>query len=413
MFFHRTLLGPLASGVSRAKVRLLFGARQTGKTQLLRHLLEGSETAVFDLQDSGLRRRFEEDPARFGREVRALPKEKRVVLVDEVQKVPALLDEVQHLHDSDPRGREFFLTGSSARRLRRGAANLLPGRSHVYTLAPVTRWEQGIAGADPLLAEPESAPPPRALAAPPFPAQDLERALLFGSLPGVMQEPPATAAATLSGYVETYLEEELRREAIVRDLGGFSTFLRLAALESGRVVNLAKLSRDSGIPQSTLKNFYQVLLDTFAGHRVEAYGRRGRKRVLSTPRFLLFDGGVRNAAAGLPFDPAVLESSGGELLEHWVGLELLHRVGYRGRGWSVSSWRTPAGAEVDFVLEAPGEDLPIEVKWTRRPSPADARHLESFLDTYPRRAKRGLIVCRAEAREQLSERVTSVPWREL
>lgn len=413
MFFRRTLLGPLSSRVSRGKVRLLFGARQTGKTLLLRHLLADAAVQVYDLQDTALRRRFEEDPARFGREVRALPEEKRSVLVDEIQKVPALLDEVQHLYDSAPRRREFFLTGSSARRLRRGAANLLPGRTHVYHLAPVTRWEQGITGADKLLREPPSALTPGSRTPPAFPRQSLERSLLFGSLPGVMQEESSTAAATLSAYVETYLEEELRREALVRDLGSFSTFLRLAAVESGKPVNLAALSRESGIAQSTLKTFYQVLEDTFVGQRMPAYGARGRKRVLSTPRFFLLDNGVRVAAAGLPFDASILESSGGELLEHWVGLELLHRARYLGRGYSVSSWRTVGGAEVDFVLETPAEDLPIEVKWTRRPTPADARHLENFLATYPRRARHALLVCRTESREELTDRVTAIPWSEL
>jgi predicted AAA+ superfamily ATPase len=411
MFFRRHQLGPLSSTVSRGKVRLLFGARQTGKTLLLRHLLAGTETQVYDLQDTGLRRRFEEDPARFGREVRALPRTKRAVLVDEIQKVPALLDEVQHLYDSDRGAREFFLTGSSARRLRRGAANLLPGRAHVHHLAPVTRWEQGVSGDEELPREPVSRG--RASDPPPFRQQDLARSLLFGSLPGVMLEKDATAAATLSAYVETYLEEELRREALVRDLGSFSAFLRLAALESGKIVNLAALSRESGIPQSTLKTYQQVLEDTFVGHRMEAYGVKGRKRVLSTPRFFLFDCGVRVAAAGMPFERSVLEKSGGELLEHWVGLELVHRARYLGRGHGVSSWRTVGGAEVDFVLETPAEDLPIEVKWTRRPAPSDARHLENFLDTYPRRARRGLLVCRSEARERLTERVTAIPWSEL
>lgn len=117
MFFSRTLLEPLASAVSAGKVRLLFGARQTGKTELLRQVVTGAASAVFNLQESTLRRRFEEDPGRFGREVRALPAATRHVLIDEVQKVPALLDEVQALYDADRKAREFFVTGGSARRL--------------------------------------------------------------------------------------------------------------------------------------------------------------------------------------------------------------------------------------------------------------------------------------------------------
>ncbi len=432
MFFWRSLMSPLASAVSKGKVRLLFGARQTGKTALFTHLVRGQRSEFYDLQDGAVRRRFEEDPARFGREVRALPKDRRVVVVDEIQKVPALLDEVQSLVDSQPRAREFFVTGSSARKLRSRAANLLPGRAHVYHLGPVTRWEQRLSRRLDLLAEPiareagDGLPPapPRASgpaggrpgarrALPLFPPQDLERTLLFGSLPGVMQESDETAAMTLTSYVETYLEEELRREALVRDIGSFIAFLRLAAIESGRIVNLAALSRESGVAQSTLRTYYDLLEDTFVGHRIEAYGRAGRKRVLSTPRFFLFDAGVRTAAASISFERSSVASAGGILLEHWVGIELIHRARYRGRGFKVSFWRTASGAEVDFVWEGPGEDIPIEVKWTARPTPSDARHIESFLDCYPERAKRGLLVCRAEAREQLTDRVLAIPWEEL
>ena len=154
MYFHRTLRGALTSPVSAGKVRLLFGARQSGKTVLLRRVVAEGGSAIVDLQDSATRRRFESDPARFSREVKALPPRVRAVIVDEVQKVPALLDEVQSLYDADPAARAFFLTGSSSRRLMRGAANLLPGRSHVFHLTPVTRWEQGSTSALDVLQEP-------------------------------------------------------------------------------------------------------------------------------------------------------------------------------------------------------------------------------------------------------------------
>ena len=412
MWFDRHLRAALTSPASRGKVRLLFGARQTGKTILLRQIVADDTAMIFNLQDGATRRRFESDPARFSREVKALPHRARTVIIDEIQRVPALLDEVQSLYDANNTAREFFLTGSSARRLARGAANLLPGRSHIFHLTPVTRWEQGTTPALDLIHAPTTSRRLRAQA-PLFPAQDLKRTLLFGSLPGIMQESDETAAMTLAAYVATYLEEEIRSEALVRDLGGFSVFLQLAALESGRVVNLTKLSNESGIALSTLKNFYQVLEQTFVGLPLRPYSRAGRKRLLTTPRFYLFDNGVRTAAAQLSFDAANLDALGGDLLEHWVGLELLHRMAYLGRGFGVSFWRTVSGAEVDFVVETPTEDVPIEVKWTRRPVRADARHVETFLDTYPKRARRGFIVCRTEAREQLTERVTAVPWKDL
>lgn len=321
---------------------------------------------------------------------------------------------MQALYDENRRARQFFLTGSSARRLRRGAANLLPGRSHVFRLHPVCRWEQE--DHRPYLdalAEPSFSARKARRSVPRFRQQDLGRTLVYGSLPGVTLESDAVAAATLSAYVELYLEEEIRREAVVRDLGAFGVFLRLVAAESGATINSAGLSRESGIPQSTLRTFFQVLEDTFVGYSIAPYGRAGRKRLLSTPRFLLFDNGVRTAAAEVPYDRMVIDSMGGPLLEHWVGTELVVRAAYRGRGHRVTFWKTVGGAEVDFVWESPTEDIPIEVKWTKRPSTHDARHLETFLDDYPTRARRGLVVCRCSVPEQLSERVTAIPWSRL
>lgn len=409
MFLRRHLLGPLASRVSRNKIRLLFGARQTGKTALLRHALRDGETWRIDLSVAADRRRYEADPGALRRELKALPVAMRNVVVDEIQKAPALLDEIQGLYDEDSTRFQFYLTGSSARRLRRQSANLLPGRSHMFRLFPTCRWE---AGGSPRHAWAGSEPPaatatPRA---PPFPEQDLERTLLCGNLPGIRAEPDDTAAATLSAYVENYLEEEIRREAVVRDLGAFGVFVKLAAIESGGQINLAGLSRESGVPATTLKSYYEILVDTFAGHWILPYRRPGRKRLLAAPRFLFFDTGVRNAAAGLPLQRATLAAEGPRLIEHWVGLELIYRAGYLGRSHDVSFWRTVTGAEVDFVWQGPREDVPIEVKWTERPGPSDARHVETFLDTYPRRARRGLVVCRCPRPQRLTERVTALPW---
>lgn len=420
MYNQRHLEQVLSGPLSRHKVRLLFGARQTGKTQLLRHLLAGPSTHLFDLQDSAERRRFEADPAAFGREVRALPAAIRTVAVDEIQKVPALLDEVQALFDSAPRRWQFYLTGSSARRLRARSANLLPGRSHAYRLHPVCGWEVARVAGSPEPALPQAVVGRRSRGRrtasgggptpPPFPVQRLDRVLLIGCLPGVRGEPAATARATLATYVEHYLEEEIRREALVREIGPFLVFLRLAALESGRQVNLARLSQESGVPMSTLKSHYQVLVDTFVGHWIPPYAGRSRKRLLTSPRFHFFDVGVRNAAAEVGLEPRVSDELGGPLLEQWVAQELVARADYSGRGHRVSFWRTTYGVEVDLVWESPREDLPIEVKWTARPRPQDARHLETFLDEFPRRAHRGLLVCRCPRPQQLTDRVTAIPW---
>ncbi len=407
MYCRRLLERALSGPVSRHKVRLVFGARQTGKTQLLRHLLAGPRTRFYDLQASTERRRFEADPGAFAREVRALPRSVGVIVVDEIQKVPALLDEVQGLYDASPRRWQFHLTGSSARRLQARSANLLPGRSHSYRLYPVCGWEVAEARAGeralPAPRRPEGGPPP-------FPAQTLSRLLRFGCLPGIRAEGASTAEATLAAYTEHYLEEEIRREALVRDLGPFAVFLRLAAVESGRQVNVARLSQESGVPASTLKTYYQVLVDTFVGHWMTPYRGRTRKRLLTTPRFYFFDVGVRNAAAEVALPSRVPDELGGPLLEHLVAQELIARAAYSGRGHRVSFWRTTYGVEADFVWETPREDVPIEVKWTARPRPSDARHLETFLDEFKGRSRRGLLVCRCSEPQQLTKRVRAIPW---
>jgi len=245
IYYKRTIENTLAGERSENKVRLIFGARQTGKSTLLLHVLPGEKSVLYNLQDSKLRRQFEMDPASLGKELRALEGDKTRVVIDEIQKVPALLDEIQFLYDTDPNRWQFFLTGSSARRLRTHSANLLPGRCHVYHLYPVTRLEE--AGFDGLLEKSEVSPDG-------FPDRNLENRLTFGNLPGVLGESPERAAATLEAYVENYLEEEIRREAQVRDMGAFGIFLRLAAGESGKQTNLVRLSQESGVPAATLRN---------------------------------------------------------------------------------------------------------------------------------------------------------------
>jgi predicted AAA+ superfamily ATPase len=383
----------------------LLGARQTGKSSLLRAILP-SESVFVNLQDSRDRIRYERTQGLLASELEARKEKRLVVCVDEIQKVPALLDDVQYLHDRHRRRFEFYLTGSSARRLRTGAANLLPGRTHVYRLFPLVSPERKAQSESKLL-------PAFGLSSPAFPASTLEERLVWGGLPGVVLEPIGKRNATLDAYAELYLEEEIRREALVRDVGAFARFLTLAALESGGIMNLSGLSQESGVPLASLKNFYQVLVDTFVGYWIPAYGRSGRKRVLSTPRFVFFDTGVRNAAAELPLTRSLLKTQAGPLFEQWVITELHHRAAYLGEPARVSFWRTTGGAEVDAVLETRREDIPLEVKWTENPRPTDARHVELFLDTYPKRSRQGFVVCRAPRAIRLTDRVTALPWQEL
>ncbi len=398
----------LEGDISRDKIRIVFGARQTGKTFLLRRILPEGKSIVYNLQDTGLRQRFERDGSLLRKELHALPAEITHVGIDEIQKVPSLLNELQFIYDSDKTRFQFFITGSSARKLLAHSANLLPGRSHIFHLFPVVLPEvfsyKGLATGGTFT---------KKILEPPFPDASLERCLIYGNLPVVRGEKEATAQATLDSYVKTYLEEEIRSESLVRNVGAFHVFLRLAAVESGTQVNLSGLSQESGIPVSSLKNYYQILVDTFIGFWLYPYKRSGRKRLLTTPRFYFFDMGVRNAAAETSTDTTILNELGGPMLEQWVGMELHQRAQYAGRGFNLGFWRTVGGAEVDFVWQSPREDIPIEVKWTQNPSSKDARHLEMFLDEYPDRCEKGYIVCRIHRAQKISERITAIPWNEL
>jgi predicted AAA+ superfamily ATPase len=401
--YPRFLEGILQDEASRDKVRLLFGARQTGKSTLLQRVADGN-AHVFNLQERRARLELERDPHVFTQILEADNKSPAVVCVDEIQKVPALLDEVQYLYDTYPGRFRFLLTGSSARKLKTSSANLLPGRAHLFHLCPLILRERQVAHESrvfPVSTEPFAAG---------FSEPVLEDLLLFGSLPGVILENEETRIKTLESYVDLYLEEEIRRESLVRNVGAFQQFLELAATESGGIINLTNISRESGVPVATLRIYYQVLEDTFVGYRIPAYGAAGRKRVLTTPRFLFYDNGVRNAAARYHFSTDLLKTQMGLLFENWVGQELISRCLYAGRTYRLSFWRTAHGAEVDYVLETSNEAIPIEVKTTESPSLADASCLKLFLKTYPQRARRGFIVCRCRTPRRLADNIEAVPW---
>jgi len=401
--FLRTSLvfdeGDHVKSAGRKKVVLLFGARQTGKSTLLKHCIRsGRTTFIINLQDRRERRRYETDIGLLARELEA---ENNIdtVLIDEIQKVPELLDDIQYIYDKDPNRFRFFLSGSSARQLKRRSANLLPGRVHSLLLSPVLQAEQRKCELLPL----------RMGRGDKFPVRTLNDYLIYGNLPGIYQENKASWSETLAAYIELYVENEIRQENIVHDMGAFLRFLRIAALESGQHVNYTKLADAVGVAGNTLRNFYQVLEDTYIGIRILPFAR-SRKRIITAPRFLIFDLGVRHLLAELPLNDTLVSLDPGHLFEQWVMTELYYRCRYAGRGYRISTWKTVTGAEVDIILETPETLIPIEVKWTKRPSRQDIRHIETFLDLNSKRSKKGYLICRCPRRQKLSERVTALPW---
>jgi uncharacterized protein len=194
-------------------------------------------------------------------------------------------------------------------------------------------------------------------------------------------------------------------------MGAFVRFLRLAALESGQCVNFTRLASAVGVAANTLRSYYQILEDTYVGIRIPPFGR-SRRRVLQAPRFLIFDLGVRHVLADLPLNNLLLKLDPGHLFEQWVLTELYYRCRYRGEGYRLTTWQTPLAEEVDAIVEAPDEAIPVEVKWTDKPSVHDAKHVEKFLALHADLSKRGYVVCRCPRRQKLTDRVTALPWNE-
>ena len=398
-------------------VQIVFGARQTGKSTLLKELLPNPALRL-DFSDPGQRSSFLSQPEQLIGICKAMPKtaEPPVIVIDEAQNVPAIFDAVQHLYDGDKTRWRFVLCGSSARKLRVLGANLLPGRcmvSHLYPLTTAERPCVAEAADGTMNFRPVSPLPwpavPSPLELPPWPAADLVTRLAWGELPGIVSLEESFRAELLRSYCLVYLAEELRREALVRDWAAFSRFLRLAALESGQVVNYAHIAQQSGVSQPTVKNHYELLEDMFVGFRVPAFSGSARKGLLSTPRFYFFDLGVRHAAAGLAPSRDTALADPGPLFEQWVGLELWKRLQYQQDG-QLSYLRSKHGAEIDFIVEKGGVVIPIEVKWTDRPSLSDARHLLPFLQEQGPKAPHGYIICRCAHPMQLHPRITALPW---
>jgi predicted AAA+ superfamily ATPase len=360
------------------KSLLLLGARQVGKSTLARSL---APDVTINLADEATFQGYAKDVGRLGREVRALGRPS-VIFIDEVQRIPSLLNTVQALLDED-RALRFVLTGSSARKLRRGGANLLPGRIVLEHLDPLSVWEIG---------------------------EDfsLDRALQIGTLPGIYAE-PSGAEDLLSTYATVYLREEVQAEAMVRDIGSYARFLDLAAGESGRWVNYSKLASDAEIPKETLRRYYQLLEDTLLAFRIEAYRpRRAVRRISQRDRFVLFDLGVRNALLGVHRHPASATERG-SLFEQWVILQCLYFIHAHRLPWRVVAYRTDAGAEVDAILDTGERLLALECKLGRHVGASDLRGLRSFAEVAERPVS-AFVLFQGERAQSLDHGIRAVPY---
>ncbi|WP_420636867.1 ATP-binding protein [Candidatus Palauibacter sp.] len=342
---------------------LMLGPRQVGKSTLLSSI--GPDLSL-NLANPRTFRDYAKHPERLQRELEAAPPTMKTVFLDEVQRVPALLDAVQVCLDDQPGRFRFLLSGSSARKLRRGQANLLPGRVHVHHLHPLLAAELG---------------------------QDfeLDRVLAHGTLPGIYSErDSATRAADLRSYTDTYLREEIQAEALVRNIGGFARLLDLMAASSGRILNVQALCRDAGLGYETTRRYIDVLEDTLVMFRVPAWSGSSRASLVRHAKIFLFDIGVRNALLRRPLD-APLPDERGVLLEHLIACELYRRLGTLWPEAALYHYRTRHGAEVDFVLEVGREVWGIEVKASRQVSRRMLSGLSSLKDRCDRVARRIVV----------------------
>lgn len=360
----------------------LFGPRQTGKTSLIQHDLKPD--IFLNLLKQAEFLRYSKDPTLFSAEVEKLKIKKPLIVVDEIQRCPYLLNEIHSLMESK-RGIRFVMTGSSAKKLRQKGVNLLGGRAQTKHLFPLTYLEMGE-------------------------AFDLDEVLHFGSLPRIVTESQAeNKIQFLKSYVETYLQEEIQQEALTKNIPAFARFLELAAFENGHLLNFNNLSRDVGVHSKTIREYYQILEDTLVGFYLYPYTRSHRERLVSHPRFYLFDTGLVFALQQRLSSPLLKGTPPyGDAFEHWVILETKRLLSYRSREAKISFFRTSDGAEVDMILELGHKVWAVEIKSAPDPRLSDLKGLKSFLSDH--KVDRAICVCQTPRAYQ-KDKVEFLPWK--
>ena len=364
----------------------LFGPRQTGKSTWLRSLDLGTSWTL-NLLHNETYYRYLRDPGLFRREA-----EQKVgsgvdwIVLDEVQRIPELLDEVHALMESS--ATKFVLSASSSRKLKRGGANLLGGRALLRRLHPFTVKE--------LDGESERH------------RFDLERVLRVGALPPLLGLSDADAADTLRSYVEVYLREEIQVEGLVRNLGGFTRFLDLSAAYCGEILNYNSLAKEAGLPHRTVQSYFEVLEDTLIAIRLPAWRKSPTKRLVGHPKIYLFDNGVTNALCRrLTSEPE--PALRGRLFEQFMIQETNRRLDYAGGERRLYYWRTNNGAEVDLIIEEAGRpSLAVEFKSFSTIDGGDLSGLRSFRADNPN--TRCAVVCTAPEPWRL-DFAEILPWR--
>ncbi|MBN1770031.1 MAG: ATP-binding protein [Deltaproteobacteria bacterium] len=360
----------LALDLKPGRSAFLWGPRRVGKSFWIReHFLPGRRARLIDLLQTDVFAEYATRPA--------LLRERwdgRLTVIDEVQRVPALLDEVHWLIEN--RRGSFLLTGSSARKLRRGHANLLAGRAVRHELGPLSCLETT--------------------------GFDLERVMTAGLLaPHFLSESPED---DLRGYVADYLREEIAAEAALRNIPAFAEFLRVAAIGNAELLNFTNVGREAGVSAKVVRGYYEILEDTLLGFRLPPWTRAKSRRTIRTEKFYFFDVGVANYLARRKPLPGGAEF--GKSFEHYILLELANYRRYRRPDLEIRFWRTASGYEVDFVLD--DMRAAIEVKSGARVHEGDLRGLHALGEEH--KVRRKVLVCQEREPRRVGD-IEILPWR--
>jgi len=335
---ERTPIIPRLLKLPKEQSFFLFGPRNTGKSTLITHSYNKDDSITFNLLDPSLEDRFARDPQELARIVESLPEKIKYVIIDEIQKLPKLLDVIHHLSETNDKC--YIMTGSSARKLKYGGANLLAGRAFVYNLFPFSFHE----------------------------LQDkfnLDQALAWGLLPKIQKySDDSDKKQFLDSYSHTYLKEEIWAEHLVKDLDPFRKFLEVAAQMNGKIINFHKIALDVGVDDKTIKKYYAILEDTLIGFFLEGFENSFRKRLSNKPKFYFFDTGVVRSLSRMLSVPVLPHTyMYGEIFEHFIILECIKLSNYYNNDYKFTYLRTKNDAEIDLVVERPNKPiLFIEIK---------------------------------------------------
>jgi predicted AAA+ superfamily ATPase len=349
----------------------LWGARQTGKSTLLKEIYPNA--IWFDLLLSDVYERLSKNPSVLRETILAQP-DTNLVIIDEIQRIPELLNEVHWLITNEKK--QFVLSGSSSRKIIRGGYNLLGGRALRYELYPLVSSE--------------------------IPNFDLLRALNNGLLP--RHYLAANSKKLVSAYIGNYLKDEIAAEAKIRNIQSFSRFLEAAAFSNGEMVNYTNIAADCGVSAPTVKEYFQILEDTLIGRFVPSYQKKPKRRVITAPKFYFFDVGIVNyllKRGKIEIGSEVF----GNAFEHFIYHEIYAHSQYSGLEYPISYWRTASQIEVDFILG--DNEVAVEVKSTTNVSSRHLSGLKSFAEEY--KTKQLILVCN-ESMPRLVDGILVLPW---